>query len=286
MLETIRQLTAPNLHIKAANGVTYAYRRFGNSSTGALPLVCLMHYRGNLDNWDPMLVDGIATQREVILVDNAGVGDSSGSVPSSVTQMARDALAFVDALGLRAVDLLGFSIGGMVAQEVVLIRPYLVRRLILAGTAPQGGEDIHAFADGPVREAALSERPGPEDILTLFFERTASSQAKGREFLKRISSREKDRDQPTDLATRNAQLNAISEWGIPDPIRLNRLAGITQPTLVANGDNDVMVPTKNSYLLARHVPNARLSIYPDAGHGFLFQYPAEFGAEVNAFLGT
>ncbi len=286
MLETVRQLTAPNLHIQAASGVTYAYRRFGNRTTGALPLVCLVHYRGNLDNWDPMLVDTLATQREVILVDNAGVGGSSGSVPSSVTQMARDALAFVDALGLQTVDLLGFSIGGMVAQEVVLIRPYVVRRLILAGTSPKGGEDIHAFAVGPVREAALSDRPGPEDFLTLFFERTASSQAKGRAFLKRISSREKDRDQPTDLATRNAQLTAISEWGIPDPTRLNRLAGITQPTLVANGDNDVMVPTKNSYLLARHLPNARLNIYPDAGHGFLFQYPAEFGAEVNAFLGT
>ncbi len=113
-----------------------------------------------------------------------------------------------------------------------------------------------------------------------------SSQARGREFLRRISAREKDRDQPTDPATRNAQLNAISEWGIPDPSRLNRLAGITQPTLVANGDNDAMIPTKNSYLLAKHLPNARLSIYPDAGHGFLFQYPAEFGAEVNAFLGT
>src|SRR5260221_8373340 len=179
MLETVRPLPAPNLHIHAANGVTYAYRRFGHRTTGALPLVCLVHYRGNLDNWDPMLVDTLATQREVLLVDNAGVGGSSGSVPSSVTQMARDALAFVDALGLRAIDLLGFSIGGMVAQEVVLIRPYVVRRLILAGTSPQGGEDIHAFADGPVRDAALSERPGPEDILTLFFAPTASTQPKG-----------------------------------------------------------------------------------------------------------
>src|SRR5258707_10853523 len=156
MPEIVSQRTAPNLRIEAASGVTYAYRRFGNRSTGALPLVCLVHYRGNLDNWDPTLVDTIATQREVILVDNAGVGGSSGSVPSSVTQMARDALAFVDALGLQTVDLLGFSLGGMVAQEVALIRPYVVRRLILAGTSPMGGEDIHAFAVGPVREAALS----------------------------------------------------------------------------------------------------------------------------------
>jgi pimeloyl-ACP methyl ester carboxylesterase len=286
MLETLNQLTAPNLRIEAANGVTYAYRRFGNRSTGALPLLCFIHFRGNLDNWDPILVDTIATQREVILLDNAGVGGSTGTVPSTVAQMARDAIAFVDALGLKTIDLLGFSIGGCTAQEVVLIRPYVVRRLILAGTCPQGGEDIHAFAAGPIREASLNDALDPQDILTLFFERTASSQAKGREFLRRISSREKDRDRPTDLATRNAQLNALSEWGIPDPTRLNRLAGITQPTLVANGDNDAMLPTKNSYLLARHLPNARLSIYPDAGHGFLFQYPAEFGAEVNAFLGA
>jgi pimeloyl-ACP methyl ester carboxylesterase len=200
--------------------------------------------------------------------------------------MARDAIAFVDALGPQAIDLLGFSIGGMVAQEIVLIRPYLVRRLILAGTGPRGGEDMHAFSDGPVREAALRDAQIPEDPLTLFFEQTKSSQAKGRDFLRRISARQKDRDQPTDLVTRNAQLNALSDWGIPDPTRLNRLAGISQPTLVANGDNDAMIPTKNSYLLARHLPNARLSIYPDAGHGFLFQYSAEFGAEVNAFLGT
>jgi pimeloyl-ACP methyl ester carboxylesterase len=286
MSETASQLTAPNLHLEAANRVTYAYRRFGNSSTSALPLVCLIHYRGNLDNWDPILVDTLAARREVILVDNAGVGGSTGTAPSTVAEMARDALAFVDALGLKTIDLLGFSIGGMVAQEVVLIRPYVVRRLILAGTAPQGGEDLHAFADGPVREAALRDATCPEDILTLFFEQTASSQAKGRDFLRRISARAKDRDQPTDLITRNAQLNALSDWGIPDSTRLNRLAGITQPTLVANGDNDFMLPTKNSYLLARHLPNARLSIYPDAGHGFLFQYPAEFATEVNAFLGT
>jgi len=280
------QLTAPNLRIEAANGVTYAYRRFGKSSPGVLPLVCFIHFRGNLDNWDPNLVDTIAKQREVILVDNAGVGGSTGTVPSSVSQMARDAIAFVDALGLREIDLLGFSLGGCVAQEFVLIRPYLVRRLILAGTAPRGGVDFHAWV-GQVRQAALNEAPGrPEDLLILFFERTASSQAKGKEFLRRIHSREKDRDKPTDLATMRAQLSALSEFGIPDPTGLNRLAGITQPTLVANGDNDAMLPTPNSYLLAKHLPNARLTIYPDAGHGFLFQYAAEFGAEVNAFLGT
>src|SRR5262249_44813521 len=147
-----------------------AYRSFGKSRTGALPLVCLIHYRGNLDSWDPMLVDTLAAQREVILVDNAGVGGSTGMVPSTVAEMARDALAFIDALGLRAIDLLGFSIGGMVAQEMVLIRPYLVRRMILAGTGPQGGEDMHAFAEGPVREAALRDAQVPENILTLFFE--------------------------------------------------------------------------------------------------------------------
>jgi pimeloyl-ACP methyl ester carboxylesterase len=140
MSETVSQLTAPYLRLEVANGATYAYRRFGTRSTGALPLVYLIHYRRTLDNWDPMLVDTLATQREVVLVDNAGVGGSSGTVPSTVAQMARDTLAFIDALGLRAIDLLGFSHSGCVAQEVVLMRPYIVRRLILAGSGRQGGE--------------------------------------------------------------------------------------------------------------------------------------------------
>jgi pimeloyl-ACP methyl ester carboxylesterase len=279
-----KQLTAPNLFIEADNGITYAYRRFGRAEVGRSPLLFLQHFRGNLDNWDPLLVDAIAAEREVILFDNTGVGGSSGRTPNTVTAMAHDALAFVGALGLRTLDVLGFSLGGYVAQELTLIRPLLVRRLVLTGTGPQGGEQMHGFTRD-VFEAATSDPPTPEGFVYLFFERTPTSVAKGEAFLERVFSRTHDRDEPTSLQTRDAQLDAITAWGIPDPTRLHRLAGITQPTLVANGDRDIMVPTRNSRLLASNLPNAHLSIYPNAGHGFLFQCPTEFAAEVNAFLG-
>ncbi|GAA4558934.1 alpha/beta hydrolase [Pseudonocardia xishanensis] len=281
---TPTQLTAPNLTLEAAGGTTYAYRRFGNTGCAVPPVLFLQHFRGNLDNWDPALVDAVAAEREVVLLDNAGVGGSSGTTPRTVAAMAHDALAFADAAGLRQVDVLGFSLGGFVAQELTLVRPRLVRRLVLAGTGPEGGQGMHGFT-AEVHASATRDEPTGEDLLHLFFERTPSSVAKGWEFVERIFARDADRDQPVSLATRDAQLDAITAWGVPDPVRLNRLAGITQPVLVANGDNDVMVPTPNSGLLARHLPNARLSIYPGAGHGFLFQYPAEFAAEVNGFLG-
>ena len=279
----VTQLTAPTQTIEAPNGVSYAYRRLGEPSASAPPLVALQHFRGNLDNWDPALVDALARTREVILFDNAGVGGSTGTVPRTVTAMAHDALSFIDALELREVDVLGFSLGGYVAQELTLIRPRLVRRLVLAGTAPQGGEDLHGFTD-EVFAHANRDQPGPEDVLALFYGRSETSLAKGKESLQRIFTRTNDRDSPVTLEARDAQLDAITAWGIPDASRLGRLAGITQPVLVANGDNDRVVPTTNSYLLAERLPNARLMVYPDAGHGFLFQYPDEFAGEVERFL--
>jgi pimeloyl-ACP methyl ester carboxylesterase len=283
MFRTESLLTAPNRTVEAANGVRYAYRRLGGAQAGTPPLVLLQHFRGNLDNWDPALVDALAATREVILFDNAGVGGSTGTTPRTVTAMAHDTLRFLDALELREVDMLGFSLGGFVAQELVLIRPRIVRRLVLAGTGPQGGEDMHGFADD-VHVSATRDEPGAEDLLALFFERTETSIAAGWEFVQRIFARTDDRDAATTLAARDAQIDAIHTWGIPDPSKLNRLAGITQPVLVANGDNDRMVPTHNSHLLADRLPDAQLRIYPNAGHGFLFQYPAEFSAEVEAFL--
>jgi pimeloyl-ACP methyl ester carboxylesterase len=277
------QLTARNRTIEGSNGVRYAYRRFGEPSTDAPPLLLLQHFRGNLDNWDPALVDALARSREVILFDNAGVGGSTGSTPRTVTAMAHDALRFVEALELDHIDLLGFSLGGFVAQEMVLIRPRLVRRLVLAGTGPQGGEEMHGFADD-VYVSATRDEPGGEDLLALFFERSETSMVAGWEFVERIFTRTDDRDANPTLATRDAQLDAIHTWGIPDPSKLNRLAGIKQPVLVAGGDNDRMVPTRNSHLLAEHIPDAKLRLYPDAGHGFLFQYPLEFAREVEAFL--
>jgi pimeloyl-ACP methyl ester carboxylesterase len=282
---TAGQLAAPNESIEAANGVTYAYRRFGNADGAEVPLVFFQHFRGNIDNWDPALVDPIAERREVILFDNAGVGGSSGSIPRTFTGMAHDALAFIEAVDLHEIDVFGFSIGGFVAQELTLIRPWLVRRLVLAGTGPQGGEDMHGYTDD-VFGNAIADEPGGEDLLALFFERSDTSVAKGWEFVERIFTRTEDRDIGTTLATRDAQLDAILTWGIPDSSKLNRLAGIRQPVLVANGDNDRMIPTKNSYLLADRLPDAQLKIYPDAGHGFLFQYPAEFAGDVETFLST
>ena len=276
-------LTAPNQFVTAANGVTFAYRRFGNTDAGNLPLVCFQHFRGNLDNWDPALVDAIARQREVILFDNAGVGGSSGVVPRTVTPMAYDALAFIEALDLREIDILGYSMGGFVAQELTLIRPRLVRRLVLAGTAPQGGPELHGYRD-EVYGNATADEPGADDLLALFFERSQTSIDKGQEFIQRIFTRTDGRDDPTSLDTRDRQLDAVTTWGIPDASRLARLAGITQPVLAANGDNDRMVPTINTHLLAERLPNALLTIYPDAGHGFLFQYPAEFAHELDGFL--
>ncbi len=279
----VTQLTAPNQTVEAPNGIRYAYRRLGEPSASAPPLVSFQHFRGNLDNWDPALVDALARNREVILFDNAGVGGSTGTVPRTVTAMAHDALSFIDALELREIDVLGYSLGGYVAQELVLIRPRLVNRLVLAGTGPQGGEDMHGFSD-EMFVHANRDQPTPEAFLALFFEPSETSLAKGKEFLKRIFTRTNDRDTPATLEVRDAQMDAITTWGIPDASRLGRLAGITQPVLVANGDNDRLVPTKNSHLLAERLPNARLKIYPDAGHGFPFQYPADFATEVERFL--
>jgi pimeloyl-ACP methyl ester carboxylesterase len=281
-VDTGSQLTAENRSIEV-DGDSFVYRRFGNEQTHARPLVCLQHFRGNLDSWDPALVDRIAQDREVILLDNRGVGGSSGVVPDNVTDMARDALLFIDALGLNEADLLGFSIGGHVAQELALLRPRLVRRMVLAATAPQGGPNLHRWSD-EVYGLATPDVPSPERFLKLFFSGSEESQAKGIEYLQRATGRQTDRDEPTDLACRDAQLAAITAWGIPDASKLNRLAGITQPTFVAVGDNDTMMHTANSQLLAERLPNAHLRIYQDANHGFLDQYPELFADHVRAFL--
>jgi pimeloyl-ACP methyl ester carboxylesterase len=278
------QLTAENRSVQI-DGDSFVYRRFGNDQTDAPPLIGLQHFRGNLDSWDPALVDRLAQDREVILLDNRGVAGSTGVVPDNVTDMARDALAFIDALGLKEVDILGFSLGGHVAQELTLLRPRLVRRLLLAGTAPQGGPDLHRWSD-TVFALATADQPTADDLLNLFFSPSQESRAKGAEYLQRAYQRQEERDAPADLATRDAQLAAITAWGIPDASMLNRLAAITQRTLVANGDDDRMMHTKNSRLLAERLPNAELRIYPDANHGFLDQYPEQFADDIVEFLNS
>ncbi|MCW2992598.1 MAG: alpha/beta hydrolase fold protein [Conexibacter sp.] len=276
--------SAPNLSVEAGNGITYAYRRVGRARAGAPPLICLQHFRGNLDNWDPLLIDELAANREVIAVDNTGVGLSSGTVPRDVTTMARDAIAFLDALALHEVDLLGYSLGGMVAQDLALLRPRQVRRLVLAGTGPQGGGELMHGWIPDVAAIANAETYEPEAVIRLFFAISETSIARGHAYLQRFVSRTAESDRPNGLEVRDAQYDAIVAWGIPDASKLNRLAGITQPTLVANGDNDTMIPTVNSYILARTLPNARLKIFPDAGHGFVFDWPVEFADTITHFL--
>jgi pimeloyl-ACP methyl ester carboxylesterase len=276
-------LAAENRSV-AIEGATLVYRRFGSAERDAPPpLLCLQHFRGNLDNWDPAVVDRLAIDREVILVDNRGVGGSTGVVPDNVADMARDVLRFVDALGLRQIDLLGFSLGGYVAQDVALVRPRLIRRIVLAGTAPKGAPRIHRWSD-EVYALATQDELDASRFIRLFFSGSQESRDKGMRFLARITSRTSGRDEATDLPTRDAQLEAFARWGIPDPSKLARLAAITHPTFVAAGDNDTLMTTENSRLLARHLPNAQLRIYPDAGHGFLDQYPEQFADHVRAFL--
>ena len=270
----------PNLSIRGANGFDFAYRDFG---VGAIALVLLQHFRGNLDNWDPALMDELAQDRRVITFDNVGVGGSSGSPTDNFEQMAHDALVFMAALGLDQVDLLGFSIGSFVAQEIALVRPDLVRRLVLASSAPKGAAGMHGWA--PEVIAAVGRRqPAPEDVLDVFYTTSAASRSAGSESLHRIHARTEDRDTPTTWEVRQAQYDAVCSWGIPNHARLERLRAIELPVFVANGDSDPMIKPHYSYLLAGLLPKAQIKIYPDAAHGFLFQHHEEFAADVHAFL--
>jgi pimeloyl-ACP methyl ester carboxylesterase len=277
---TSEYLTTPNRVISAANGIDYAYRQVGD---GTPALVLLQHFRGNLDNWDPELIDALARNRRVVTFDNAGVGASTGTTPSTITQMARDAIAFLEALELGAVDLLGFSIGSFVAQEIALIRPAMVRRLVLASAAPRGAAGMHGWAPeviGAVGEPARN----PDGYLGVFFTRSAASRQAGVETLGRLTARSDDRDTESTWQTRQAQYDAVCDWGILDHSQLQRVSAIDMPVFVANGDADPMILPHFSYLLAGLIPQARVKIYLDAAHGFLFQHHAEFARDVDAFL--
>lgn len=270
-------LTAPTRFVEA-NGVRYAYRRFGSEK--GTPVVFLQHFRGGLDNWDPMVTDGLASGRPVILFNNAGVASSSGEPADTIDASADHVARFVRALGLQAVDVLGFSIGGYVAQTFVLRYPDLVRRLVLVGTAPRNGE----LANDPrIPEVAANPVPTMEDFLFLFFTPSSASQAAGKAFWQRRHQR-KDADPPSSPEAMKAQSTAIAEFRKPRGERYSELRAVTQPTLVVNGKNDIMVPTINSYTLCQHIPNAQLIIYPDSGHGALFQYPELFATHTTIFL--
>ena len=270
----------PNKLVSAANGVDYAYREAGD---GGVPLVLLQHFRGNLDSWDPALVDALASGRRVVAFDNTGVGGSSGKTPDTVGQMARDAIAFIAALGLGQADILGFSIGGFVAQEIALIRPSVVRRLIVASSAPQGAAGMHGWA-AKVIGAVGTPQTSPEGFAGVFFTRSPASRQAGQESLRRMYARTEDRDTPATWQTREAQYDAVCTWGIPDHALLQRLSTLEMPAFVASGDSDPMILPHYSHLLAGLIPQARVKIYPDSAHGFLFQHHAEFARDVDEFL--
>ncbi|MFF4731752.1 alpha/beta fold hydrolase [Streptomyces mirabilis] len=279
----------PNERVKAANGIDYAYRDTGPTDDGAgVPLVLLQHFRGNLDNWDPALIDALAPGRRVIAFDNAGVGGSTGTTPNTADQMAHDAIAFIEAigaLGLGQVDVLGFSLGSFVAQQIALTRPALVRRLVLASSAPQGADGMHGWAP-EVIDAVGNPETSPEEYLSVFLTGSPASLRAGRQTLQRIyGARSEDRDTATNWATREAQYDAVCTWGIPDHAKLHRLSCLGMPVFVTNGDSDPMILPHYSHLLAGLIPQARVKIYPDSAHGFLFQHHAEFAADVDAFLG-
>ena len=270
--------TAPTQTV-SAGGVTFAYRELGPRS--GVPLVFLHHFTAVLDDWDPRVIDGIAAKRHVIAFDNRGVGASSGSVPGTIDEMAADAVNFIRALGHEQVDLLGFSLGGGIAQVIALERPKLVRRVILAGTGPRGGggiEKMPLIAGSAYTKAALTLRD-PRHFL--FFNRNPAGKRAASEYMARIKERTVDRDKGISMQARLAQLKAIREAGLGTPHDLGK---ITQPVLVANGDNDVMVASSHSEDLARRIPGAKLIIYPDSGHGGVFQYHREFVPAVLEFL--
>ncbi|WP_433455417.1 alpha/beta fold hydrolase [Streptomyces sp. CA-142005] len=277
----------PNERVKAANGIDYAYRDTGPTDDSGVPLVLLQHFRGNLDNWDSALIDALASARRVITFDNAGVGGSTGTTPNTVEQMALDAIAFIKALDLDGgeVDLLGFSLGSFVAQQIALVRPAIVRRLVLASSAPQGAAGMHGWAP-EVIGAIGDPETSPEEYLSVFFTGSPASMQAGGQTLQRIyGARSEDRDTATNWATREAQYDAVCTWGIPDHAKLQRLSCLKMPVFVANGDSDPMILPHYSHLLAGLIPQADVKIYPDAAHGFLFQHHAEFAADVDAFLG-
>lgn len=276
-MSTDTHLTAPTRFVEA-NGISYAYRRFGSES--GTPLIFLQHFRGGLDHWDPLITDGLAEGRPVILFNNAGVASSSGETPKTVDAMADHVSIFVNALGLSKVDVLGFSIGGYVAQSFVLKYPQLVRRLVLVGTGPRNGEPR---TNPRVTEVATSPVMGLEVFQYLFFSPSEKSQAAGRAFWERRHLR-KDADPASSVQTMQAQLAAIVEWGQPRGERYADLKTIAQPTLVVNGHNDIMVPTINSFTFSQYIPNAQLITYPDSGHGAHFQYPELFVPHARLFL--
>lgn len=269
--------TAPTLYVDGGR-VQFAFRRLGPKN--GVPLVLLQHFSGNIDSWDTAVVNALAKDRPVVIFDNAGVGRSTGQTPDSVEAMARHAIIFMTSLGLRQVDLLGFSLGGCVAQQIASVLGDLVRKLILVGTAPQGGQQ-HLMA---VLQAAYADTSAPDPRLPLFFTPSVNSRSAGLAFLKRTRERTEDRDTECNSAANGAQAKALISWcAVADP-QHTVLRSIHHPTLVVAGSADTMLPVDNAYTMYKTMPNAQLILYPDSGHGVIFQYPEAFVGYARHFL--
>jgi len=270
--------TVPTQFVEA-NGIRYAYRRFGKP--GTIPLLFLGYFNSNMDGWDPDVTNGLAAGHELILFDVAGVGASGGKTPPTVAEITKHCVAFCRALGLKQIHVVGFSLGGMIAQQLGLEHPQLVGRLILLGTGPRGGEDM-TFA-----ELSPEEQADPVAfLLAALFSPSKASQAAGREYAKRVESRKNDRDLPVSRESAVAQLAAIREWGtIPAAGRYTTLKSITHPTLIVHGNKDIVVTPINAFILAEHLPNAQLIMYPDANHAAYSQYSENFVENARLFLG-
>ena len=281
---TASNINAPTQFLQTRSE-RYAYRRFGGGP--GRPLLCLQHFTGTLDNWDPAVTDPLASGREVILFESAGVGRSTGKVPGTIAGMAAHALAFLDALEVTSCDVLGFSLGGMVAQQIALDRPSTFRRMILVGTAPRGGEDVmHLEKPTLARHLQDPALRGYAVLSKLFFAPTPSSQAAGESFIGRLVQRKDDREPISGPEVAQAQMAAFREWDRYTGTRFGDLRRITQPTIVVNGIHDEMIPVSNSYRLSENLPNAVLLTYPDSGHGSLFQFHESFTRQAAAFLAS
>jgi pimeloyl-ACP methyl ester carboxylesterase len=265
-----------------AEGIRFAYRRFGTPN--GIPLVFNQHYTGTMDHWDPAVTDGFAKDREVILFNNAGISSSSGEVPTAFEEVGANAIAFIKALGLTKVDVLGFSIGGFVAQEITLQAPDLVRRIVLVGTGPRGGEGMQGGTPEGNRIFGASYDDPDHLWLSVFFTPSPASQAAGQEFLKRFRLRSKERDPEVNDRVAPAQRAAIAKWSERREGSYKYLKTIPHPTLVVNGSNDPIIYTVNSFILQQNLPNAELIIYPDSAHGGHHQYPGMFVRDVSMFL--
>ena len=276
-MSTYSALTVPTRYVEV-DGIRFAYRRWGKP--GGVPLVFLQYFSGNLDEWDPLVTDGFAADYDVILFDNAGVASSGGETPGTVWEMTRDALAFCDALGLKRINAVGFSLGGMIAQQLALDHPDRVNRIVLLGTGPRGGEGM------TFTELSSEERADPEQfLLTTFFLPTDASQAVGRAYLKHLAARTHDRDRPVSARTADAQLRAIREWGaVPSSERYATLEKIKHSTLIVHGNKDIVVLPINAFILAKHLPDAQLIMYPDSNHGAQYQHANLFLKHANLFL--